>query len=219
MGISSFGIGWFIGVVLAWFGLAKRDQGFPLPVRTVIQTFDLGEEQRKEKESLDEFRRTAPYRQSRTIAVDPAQRRRGIGRALLQEAEAALRTSGATGFRVGGDAPRYLWPGVDVTDLGLLALLEAAGYDSTRSVSAASTEFWRIIRAGLPSGPFSTRKLTRRSRSPSKWSRATAPTVATASTAIWPARSATPCRSMSRSSACGGPDRLSGRTPRSTNKQ
>mgnify|MGYP003334759568 FL=1 len=64
----------------------------------------------------------------RLLAVDPAHRRRGIGRALLEEAEAALRASGATGFRVGGDAPRYLWPGVDVTDLGLLALLEAAGY-------------------------------------------------------------------------------------------
>ena len=64
----------------------------------------------------------------RLIAVDRPARRRGIGRALLHEAETHLRTAGATSFRVGGDAPRYLWPGVDVTDLGLLALLEAAGY-------------------------------------------------------------------------------------------
>jgi GNAT superfamily N-acetyltransferase len=64
----------------------------------------------------------------RLLAVDPSHRRRGLGRALLDEAEAHLRRAGATRFRVGGDAPRYLWPGVDVTDLGLLALLEAAGY-------------------------------------------------------------------------------------------
>ncbi len=97
MGISSFGIGWFIGVVLAWFGLAKRDQGFPLPVRTAIQTFDLGEEQRKEKESLDEFRRTAPYRQSRTIAVDPAQGK-VLGFCSLRDGRLALVTGRADAY-------------------------------------------------------------------------------------------------------------------------
>ena len=64
----------------------------------------------------------------RYLAVDRAARRRGIGRALIHEAETLLRSEGVTRFQVGGDAPRYLWPGVDVTELGLLALLEAAGY-------------------------------------------------------------------------------------------
>ncbi len=64
----------------------------------------------------------------RLIVVDRPARRRGIGRTLVHEAETHLRQAGATSFRVGGDAPRYLWPGVDVTELGLLALLEAAGY-------------------------------------------------------------------------------------------
>ena len=74
----------------------------------------------------------------RLIAVDRPARRRGIGRALVHEAETHLRTAGATSLRVGGDAPRYLWPGVDVTELGLLALLEAAGY--TRGEAALNLE-------------------------------------------------------------------------------
>ena len=64
----------------------------------------------------------------RLIAVERSARRRGVGRALIHEAETHLRAGGATAFRVGGDAPHYLWPGVDVRELGLLALLEAAGY-------------------------------------------------------------------------------------------
>lgn len=64
----------------------------------------------------------------RLIAVDRSARRRGIGRMLIHEAETHLRAEGVTRFQVGGDVPRYLWPGVDVTELGLLALLEAAGY-------------------------------------------------------------------------------------------
>lgn len=64
----------------------------------------------------------------RLLAVDRSARRRGIGRMLVHEAETHLRAEGVTRFQVGGDAPRYLWPGVDVTELGLLALLEAAGY-------------------------------------------------------------------------------------------
>jgi GNAT superfamily N-acetyltransferase len=64
----------------------------------------------------------------RLIAVDRSARRRGIGRTLIHEAETYLRGEGVARFQVGGDVPRYLWPGVDVTELGLLALLEAAGY-------------------------------------------------------------------------------------------
>ena len=103
MGISSFGIGWIVGVILAWFGLGKRDQGFPLPVRTAIQAFDLGEEQRREKESLDEFRRTAPFRQSRTINVDPA-RGRVLGFRALRDGRVALVTGRADAYGAVTDA-------------------------------------------------------------------------------------------------------------------
>lgn len=72
MGSNSWIVGWVVGVVLAWFGLAKREQVLPLPVRTAMRVLDLTEDQRRERESLDEFRRSAPYRETRSIAVDPA---------------------------------------------------------------------------------------------------------------------------------------------------
>lgn len=97
MGSSSFGVGWFIGVVLAWFGLAKREAAIPQPVRAAIQVIDLGEEQRKEKESLDEFRRTAPYRQSRTIAVDPA-KGKVLGFCPLRDGRIVLATGRADAY-------------------------------------------------------------------------------------------------------------------------
>lgn len=103
MGITSFGIGWIVGVVLAWFGLAKRDQGFPLPVRGAIQAFDMGEEQRKEKESLDEFRRTAPYRQSRSIAIDP-EKGKVLGFCPLRDGRMALVTGRADAYGAVTDA-------------------------------------------------------------------------------------------------------------------
>ena len=64
----------------------------------------------------------------RLIAVDPAHRGRGLGRALLAAAEADLRAAGATRVTVGADAPYYLWPGVDTRELEAICLLERARY-------------------------------------------------------------------------------------------
>jgi N-acetylglutamate synthase-like GNAT family acetyltransferase len=64
----------------------------------------------------------------RFLAVDPAYRGAGRGRALLAAAEADLRAAGARSVTVGADAPHYLWAGVDTRELGLICLLERAKY-------------------------------------------------------------------------------------------
>jgi GNAT superfamily N-acetyltransferase len=60
------------------------------------------------------------------LVVDPEHRRKGVGRALLDAAEADLaRTRSIT---VGTDAPYYFFPGVEVTATDLLCLLERRRY-------------------------------------------------------------------------------------------
>ena len=67
--------------ILAWFAYASRKPAevpcAPLNRATVIQSqaqdaaqAQYEEHQKRERESLDEFRRTSPYRQTRTISVD-----------------------------------------------------------------------------------------------------------------------------------------------------
>ena len=65
------------------------------------------------------------------VAVHPGARRAGLGRALLAAAEDWAWHQGASEFQLGGSAPFYLWPGVDVRALGMLCLAEAAGYEPT----------------------------------------------------------------------------------------
>lgn len=62
------------------------------------------------------------------VAVAPSARRVGVGRRLLTAAEAWMVERGATHAALGGSAPWYLWPGVDVTATPMLCLAEAAGY-------------------------------------------------------------------------------------------
>jgi predicted N-acetyltransferase YhbS len=64
----------------------------------------------------------------RFLAVDPAWRGGGRGRALLAAAEADLRAAGARAVTVGTDAPHYLWAGVDTRELAAICLLERAKY-------------------------------------------------------------------------------------------
>jgi len=65
----------------------------------------------------------------RLVAVAPEARRRGVGRSLLSAAETWMVERGATRLAAGGEAPFYLWPGVDVTATAALCLFEAAGYE------------------------------------------------------------------------------------------
>jgi mycothiol synthase len=62
------------------------------------------------------------------LAVAPSARRRGIGGALLGAAEQELASRGAAGFRLAGNPPVYLWPGVDTRYAAMAALAGSAGY-------------------------------------------------------------------------------------------
>ncbi len=70
----------------------------------------------------------------RFVAVHPDHRRRGLGRALLGAAEEWVDSQGGGEVRAGGEAPFYLWPGVDVARTGALCLFEAAGYHDDGAV-------------------------------------------------------------------------------------
>ena len=74
-------IAFVVAAILAWFAFATRKPETPQPLRVaVIEALggsndalkQYEEQQRKERESLDEFRTTAPYREARSIAIDPA---------------------------------------------------------------------------------------------------------------------------------------------------
>ena len=52
----------------------------------------------------------------------------GRGRALLHSAENRLRGQGVREVRLAGGVPRYLWPGVDVTNLPMQRLAATSGY-------------------------------------------------------------------------------------------
>jgi GNAT superfamily N-acetyltransferase len=63
----------------------------------------------------------------RLLMVDPSVRRRGLGDALLAAAEDDL--AELPTITVGGDAPDYLFPGVETDQLEMLGLLERRRYD------------------------------------------------------------------------------------------
>lgn len=64
----------------------------------------------------------------RVLAVAPGARRHGLAAQLLAASERWLQQQGAVELRAGGDAPFYLWPGVDVAWTAALCLFERAGY-------------------------------------------------------------------------------------------
>jgi predicted N-acetyltransferase YhbS len=63
------------------------------------------------------------------IAVDPAERRRGVGRALMARIEGALAGLGADDVVLAGNAPYYAWPGIDVRYTPAICLAMALGFD------------------------------------------------------------------------------------------
>lgn len=64
----------------------------------------------------------------RLVAVAPAAQRRGVGGTLLDAAHGWLHAAGCTEVVAGGEAPFYLWPGVDTAASAACGLFEAAGY-------------------------------------------------------------------------------------------
>lgn len=63
------------------------------------------------------------------IAVRPAARGLGVGRALLEALEAWLRAEGVREVRLDGNPPCYAWPGIDVRYTPALCLAERLGYE------------------------------------------------------------------------------------------
>ncbi len=83
------------------------------------------------------------------LAVHPGARRLGVGHALLEAAEQWATAQGAGEMHLGGSAPFYLWPGVDVRALPMLCLAEASGYEETGAALNMSVP--TTFRAPVPS--------------------------------------------------------------------
>ncbi|GAB4564129.1 MAG: hypothetical protein Kow0047_13570 [Anaerolineae bacterium] len=64
----------------------------------------------------------------RLLAVDPAYRRRGVASGMLAELEPLLRSRGIRRLLVGGSAPNYFWPGIDVRYTAGVCFLLAHGF-------------------------------------------------------------------------------------------
>ncbi|MFG1675523.1 GNAT family N-acetyltransferase [Micromonospora sp. NPDC049282] len=77
------------------------------------------------------------------VAVAPAERRRGVGAALLTEAETRLAALGASELLLAGNPPHYAWPGIDVRYTPAVCAALRLGYRQDRTawnMTAALTE-------------------------------------------------------------------------------
>ncbi|MFC3503065.1 GNAT family N-acetyltransferase [Micromonospora krabiensis] len=67
------------------------------------------------------------------VAVAPAHRRRGVGRALIRGAERRLGDRGVTEVLLAGNPPYYAWPGIDVRYTPAVCAALALGYRQDRT--------------------------------------------------------------------------------------
>ncbi|RZU71937.1 acetyltransferase (GNAT) family protein [Micromonospora kangleipakensis] len=67
------------------------------------------------------------------VAVAPGERRRGVGRALLAEAERRLAGLGAAELLLAGNPPHYAWPGIDVRYTPAVCAALRLGYRQDRT--------------------------------------------------------------------------------------
>nr|WP_245657876.1 GNAT family N-acetyltransferase [Herbidospora mongoliensis] len=84
------------------------------------------------------------------IAVDPAARRRGVGRALVAEAETWARSEGAKEMRFAGNPPCYAWPGIDVRYTPALCLAESLGYERYQTACNMTVDLSQDFSDDLP---------------------------------------------------------------------
>jgi len=63
------------------------------------------------------------------VAVAPAVQRRGAGRALVAQVLDACRAEGALELHTGNAAPRYVWPGVDLSNTAALSFFQTLGFE------------------------------------------------------------------------------------------
>ena len=64
------------------------------------------------------------------LAVAPAHRRAGIGRALIEEVTIRARAASVGEIHTGNCAPRYVWPGVDLANTAALAFFQDLGFEA-----------------------------------------------------------------------------------------
>jgi mycothiol synthase len=63
------------------------------------------------------------------LVVSPNQRRQGRARALVDEVIQRCRARGAAELHTGNCAPRYVWPGVDLSATAALACFQTLGFE------------------------------------------------------------------------------------------
>jgi GNAT superfamily N-acetyltransferase len=78
----------------------------------------------------------------RLLVVDPAQRGNGHGHSLLVAAQADLAQSSV--ITVGADAPYYLFPGVETSEIAMLSLLEGHRYQREEANFNMSVDLSRL---------------------------------------------------------------------------
>ena len=66
------------------------------------------------------------------VAVDPRERRRGVGRALISRVEGVLAGLGAADILLAGNPPYYAWPGIDVRYTPAICAAMAMGFEQDR---------------------------------------------------------------------------------------
>lgn len=64
------------------------------------------------------------------LAVVPGEQRRGRARTLVDEVTARCRAEGVRELHAGNCAPRYVWPGVDLSWTPALAFFQAVGFEA-----------------------------------------------------------------------------------------
>jgi GNAT superfamily N-acetyltransferase len=64
------------------------------------------------------------------LAVAPGQQRRGIGRRLVAGVIERCRAAGVRELHTGNCAPRYVWPGVDLSATPALAFFQELGFEA-----------------------------------------------------------------------------------------
>ncbi|MCJ7671536.1 MAG: GNAT family N-acetyltransferase [Acidimicrobiia bacterium] len=63
-------------------------------------------------------------------AVPPERRRHGVGRTLVDEVVTRCRAAGVREVHTGNCAPRYVWPGVDLSQTPALAFFQDLGFEA-----------------------------------------------------------------------------------------
>jgi mycothiol synthase len=84
------------------------------------------------------------------VAVDPSRRRKGLGSALVRAALEVARARGAGSAHLGDAVPRYLWPGVELTNTRAGMLFESLGFE--RGLVGINMSIPSSFRTAAPTG-------------------------------------------------------------------